>query len=257
MPMFTAKDVDLTLDKMKNKAIDIPADIKFLSNLLNGSGEERPRLWFIDTEFGRNRVIDGSKVIHEVAIVNAKGECVVKLKFAKQSSVLISKANGERLAQAIKECNIQPGDYMIEYGSYNVDTDLVRRALSESGQDTTILPPKNHCYHLVRSMRATIKAIIPKLDNFCQEVLFRIFFIRHRLVGKNHYADVDAVQLQLLFFKVLVPLTKAPAERSFDASVLKSVKEFFPEATAHLEQQTLDSWLLQTSNSYEDSEDQD
>lgn len=170
------------------------------------------------------------------------------------------KESAKELAELIEPSGIPNTDYMVEYGTHRVDTDLVRSFLKDNGQDANIFPGTENCYPIIQSTRAILNQVMPKLTKHKLELLFPIFFQKSALVGRNHVALCDARQLRLVMMDVLVPFCKPPGQREFDQSVLDSVESFFRKAATPSTQTTLESWLSKDhppiKESSEDSDDE-
>jgi hypothetical protein len=110
------------------------------------------------------------------------------------------------IAAQLRECGITPQSVILTWARNQRDLVLLQKLIEEASYDD-ILPPDTNCIPMVHQFRRNI----PKNCPAALEILFPCLFEGHELVGQNHRAFPDTLQLRLmvmLFAELCKPLNQ-------------------------------------------------
>jgi len=149
------------------------------------------------------------------------------LVYGKDRTKCTDLVHAHNIAAQFREHGITPQSIILTWHLHTMDLVLLKEFFEEAGY-YDILPPNENCIPMIPQFQKNL----PKMWGGRRfpmklEILFTLFFSGHHLVGKNHRALVDALQLRLmvmLFEKLCKPLSQR------DLSLLpKTTRDWFPK----------------------------
>jgi hypothetical protein len=132
------------------------------------------------------------------------------------------------VATQFREHGITPRSIILSWHIHAMDLVLLREFFEETGYND-ILPPNENCILMIPLYQKNLPKMLGQSRFPTKlEILFPLLFSGHHLVGKNHRAMVDALQLRLMV-KLFEELCKPLNQR--DLSVLpKKTQNWFQSA---------------------------
>ncbi|KAJ4140818.1 hypothetical protein NW768_000019 [Fusarium equiseti] len=95
----------------------------------------------------------------------------------------------------LKQTGINPKTLVLVWHLHDMDLRLLRQFLASAGRGhEKILPLSENCIPLIQFFRYNL----PKKFCLKLEIVFRVLFPKHNLVGRNHQALVDCLQTRLV-----------------------------------------------------------
>ena len=129
-----------------------------------------------------------------------------------KSAAQDSSMDAETLGKALEKAGVNRQKVVLVWHRGYRDLDLLRRFLQLAGY-IGVLPSSEYCVRLISLVHADIDPL-PGRNIFSAklDIIFPLFFPRHKLVGKNHEELPDCLQTRLLML-TLEQLLKPCDER--------------------------------------------